>query len=314
MPNSDLPVYTAKLPVLVTRDGLRVREDVLYTNAKGEDHEGSRKRAETALLKVKDILPGVFEPNEAILYIFKCQAPLSPFEQFMLGWQAYFLTATTLVFTNLRLIHFSVDSRGNWTQTLKTARWGDISEAKIKGWLNRMLRLKYANGKKENYWRIQARDGKKVKDILAAVMPASRGEGTAAQGMTSLCPDCRALLTPGVYRCNQCGLAFRDEKTLLKWTLLVPGGGYLYARIWFLGVLGFVFEGAFLLVTLLLVLTAAGILPAGTNQTGRPESEANLWITTAFFLLFVVLQKLLEFHHSRRVIRSFRPLRRPGQG
>lgn len=314
MPNSDVPVYTFKLPMLVARDGLRVREDVLYTNAKGDDREASRKRAESALLKVKDILPSVLEPNEAILYIFKCQAPLSPFEQFMLGWQAYFLTATTLVLTNLRLIHFSVDSRGNWTQTLKTARWGDISEAKTKGWLSRMLRLKYASGKKENYWRIQARDGKKVKDILAAVMPASRGEGTAALGMTSLCPDCRTVLTPGVYRCNQCGLPFRDEKTLLKWTLLVPGGGYIYAKIWLLGALGFVFEGAFLLVTLSFALMALGILPVATNQAGRTESRAELWVTTGFFLLFVGLQKLLEFHHSQRVIRNFRPLRRPGQG
>lgn len=314
MPNSDVPVYPTKLPLLVARDGLQVREDVLYTNAKGEDHEASRKRAEAALLKVKDILPSVLEPNEAILYIFKCQAPLSAFEQLMLGWQAYFLTATTLVFTNLRLIHFSVDSRGNWTRTLKTARWGDVSEAKIKGWLNRILRLKYANGKKENYWRIQARDGKKVKSILAAVMPASRGEATAAQGLTSLCPDCRASLTPGVYRCNQCGLTFRDEKTLVKWTLLMPGGGYLYAKIWFLGVLGFVFEGAFLLVTLSFALMALGVLPAGRDQAGRGESPMELWITTAFFLLLVASQKLLEFHHSRRVIRNFRPLRHPGQG
>ena len=313
MHNTDVPVYTAKLPMLVARDGLRVREDVLYTNAKGEDHEASRQRAEAALIKVKDILPSMLEPSEAIFYIFKCQAPLSPFEQFMLGWQAYFLTATTLVLTNLRLIHFSADSHGNWTQTLKTVRWGDIREAKIKGWLNRMLRLKYANGKKENYWRIQARDGKKVRDILAAVMPTSRGEGTAAQGMSSLCPDCRTLLTPGVYRCNQCGLTFRDEKTLLKWTLLVPGGGYIYAKIWFLGVLGFVFEGAFLLVTLSFALMALGILPAQADPAGRTISRAELWITTMFFLLFVALQKLLEFHHSQRVIRNFRPLRRPGR-
>ena len=313
MPNADVPVYTLRVPLLVARDGLRVREDVLYTNAKGEDHERSRKRSEAALVKVRDIMPGVLEPNEAVLYIFKCQAPLSAFEQFMLGWHAYFLTATTLVLTNLRLMHFSVDSRGNWTQTLKTARWGDISEAKIKGLLNRMLRLKYANGKKENYWRIQRKDAKKVKDILAAVMPASRGEATTAEGMTSLCPDCRASLTPGIYRCNQCGLAFRDEKTLLKWTLLMPGGGYLYAKIWFLGVIGFVFEGAFLLVTLSFALMALGILPVHADQAGRTPSPTELWMTTVFFLLFVAFQKLLEFHHSRRVIRSFRPLRRPGQ-
>ncbi len=80
MHNTDVPVYTAKLPMLVARDGLRVREDVLYTNAKGEDHEASRQRAEAALIKVKDILPSVLEPSEAIFYIFKCQAPLSPFE------------------------------------------------------------------------------------------------------------------------------------------------------------------------------------------------------------------------------------------
>jgi len=314
MPKADLAIYTAKLPLLVAMDGLRVREDVLYTNAKGEDSERSRKNAERSLVKLKDILPSLLEPNEAILYVVKrCQSPLGAFEQFLLGWHAYFITATTLVLTNLRLIHLSVDSRGNWTQTLKMARWGDISEARVKGWLNRILVLKYANGKKENYWRIPKKDGRKVKDILAAVMPGIRGEATAQQGMISLCPDCRTPLTPGVYRCNQCGLTFRDEKTLLKWTLLMPGGGFLYARIWFLGAAGFVVEGAFLLATLAFALAAAGILPVEADKAGRIPSRGELWAPAVFMLLFVALQKLLEFHHSRRVIRNFRPLKRPGQ-
>jgi hypothetical protein len=314
MPKADLPIYPAKLPLMVAKDGLRIREDVLYTNAKGEDHDRRRRNAERSLVTLKDILPSVLEPDEAILYVVKrCQSPLSAFEQFMLGWHAYFITATTLVFTNLRLIHLSVDSRGNWTQTLKTVHWGDISEAKVKGWLSPMLKLKYANGKKENYWRIPRKDGKKIKDILGTVMPASRGEATAQQGMISLCPDCRTPLTPGVYRCNQCGLTFRDEKTLLKWTLLMPGGGFLYAKIWFLGVAGFVVAGAFLLATLFFVLIAVGILPAETDKTGHIPSRGELWGPAIFGLLIVALQKLLEFHHSRRVIRNFRPMKRPGQ-
>ena len=79
------------------------------------------------------------------------QAPLGTLEQFFVGWYVYRVTATRLVFTNLRLLHFGVGPGGKWDRTLKSVRWGDITSAKVKGWINRVLELRYANGTKETY-------------------------------------------------------------------------------------------------------------------------------------------------------------------
>ena len=70
------------------------------------------------------------ELNEAALYVIKsCQAPLGTLEQFFVGWYVYRVTATPLVFTNLRLLHFGVGPGGKWNRTLKSVRWGDVTSA-----------------------------------------------------------------------------------------------------------------------------------------------------------------------------------------
>lgn len=314
MANADMPIYAQQMPRIVARDGLRVREDVLYTDGKGAENDRSRKRAEEVLSKLKDILPVVLEPNETVIYVIKnCQAPMSALEQFLLGWQAVRVTPTNLVFTNARLLHFGVDTKGNWKRIIKSVRWGDIQEAKTRGLLSKMLQLKYGSGKKESYWRVPGKDAKKAKDVLAAVLSASRGEATAAQGMVSICPDCRTVLTAGMYRCSQCGLIFKDDATLLKRTLLIPGGGYLYAGMTFLGVATFLGEGAFTLGALYYALMGAGILAAIPEENGRVMTRSEMWVAAVFLAVLIGLNKGLEYAHSRRVIRMFIPVKRPGQ-
>lgn len=314
MAKPDVPVYATQMPRIVARDGLSVREDILYSDTQGQENEKTRKRAEEVLSKLNDILPAVLESNESIIYVIKsCQAPMSAFEQFLLGWQAVRVTPVKLVFTNLRLLHFGVDTSGNWKRTIKSVRWGDIQEAKIKGLLSKMLQLKYGSRKKETYWRVPGKDAKKARDILAALVPASRGEATAAQGMVSICPDCRAVLAAGMYTCGQCRLTFKNESTLLKRTLLIPGGGYLYAGMTFLGVATFLGEGAFTLVTFYYALMAAGILAVIPDENGRMMVRSEMWAVVAFLVVLIGLSKAFEYMHSRRVIRMFIPVNRPGQ-
>jgi len=310
MPSADLPIYPGQLPRLLSSNGAGIREDVLYTNAKGEPDDRSRKRAEEALTALRDVLPNLLEPDETILYVIKsCQAPVGMLEQLLLGWYIYRVTASRLVFTNLRLLHFGLESEKKWNRTLKSARWGDIVEAKTKGWVNRLLELKYANGTKERYWRLRRKDGQKVKAILDAVMPLSRGEATPAQGMQSLCPNCRSPLVAGNYQCATCNLKFKDEKTLLRWTLLIPGGGYLYSGFTLLGALTFLTEGAFMLAAILYVLMAVGLVAPETGQKGQTMQAGEFWFVAAVFAIILALNKALEFLHSRRVIRKFLPLK-----
>jgi len=152
MANPALPIYSDQVPRVVSSNGLSLREDILLTDAKGRQSDSSRKKAEAVLEKWKDVLPSLLEPNETIFYVVKnCQAPVTPLEQFFLGIYAYGATATAMVLTNLRIIHLGVTGRGKWRRILKSVRWGDVSDARVKGWMGKVLDLKYASGKKDRY-------------------------------------------------------------------------------------------------------------------------------------------------------------------
>jgi hypothetical protein len=308
MATPEVAVYPGQVARAMARNGMRVREDVLFTDAKGRENERTRRSAEKLLAKWQEVLPAILEKDEAVLYIVNhVQMPLSTFEQLTMSWQAYGTTGVTLVLTNLRMLHFALSRSNQWTRVLKAVRWGDLADAKVKGWLVRLLDLKYLNGKKERYSRLPLGAAKKVKDVLAAVMPASRAEMTAAQGMQSLCPDCRAALTPGTYQCLQCGLAFKTEKTLLQRILLMPGGGYLYSGMTLAGVFSWVGEGVFLLGAIWYVAMAAHFVPAARNEAGRTMTSGELWSGAGVFLVLVALHKLIEYRHALCRIRTFLP-------
>ena len=51
MSSADVPIHGSQPPRLVSANGIQIREDVLYTNAKGEPDDRSRKRADEALAR-----------------------------------------------------------------------------------------------------------------------------------------------------------------------------------------------------------------------------------------------------------------------
>lgn len=311
MANTDFPVYAAQLPRILSANGVSIREDVLYTDAKGEPNDRSRKMAEEALADLRDVLPTLLEPKETVLFVIKsCQAPIGALEQLFLGWYVYRVTATRLVFTNLRLLHFGMRAGGKWNRTLKSVRWGDVTQAKVKGWLNKILALQHPNGTKEKYWRLKRKDAQKAKVIVDAVLPLSRGEATPVQGFQSLCPDCRAPLVAGNYQCSSCGLKFKDEKKLLQQTVVIPGGGYLYSGMTFLGVMAFITEGIFTVGAIFSLLIALGFVAPGTAEDGRPMQAREYWGAVIALGVLLALNKALEYLHGRRTIRNFVPLDR----
>jgi len=134
MAQADLPIYANVVPRPLSVGGLSIREDVLFTDAKGQESDRSRKKAEKLLEDWRGILSGVLEPNEMVFHIVKnCQAPVSALEQFMLGWHTYGVTATMLVLTNLRILHLGLTGRGKWKRVLKSVRWGRRGRGKSKG-------------------------------------------------------------------------------------------------------------------------------------------------------------------------------------
>jgi hypothetical protein len=124
--------------------------------------------------------------------------------------------------------------------------------------------------------------------------------------MVSLCPSCLSMLTPGIYRCERCGVAFKDEKTMVRRSLLIPGGGYFYTGHWFLGLGDFLAE-AYLLI-LLIVFLAAALAPTPASPGQESLTSREVWIAAGIIAAILSLEKWLTIHHCRRFIREFIPL------
>ena len=303
----DLMVYPDQLARIMTTNGLRIREDVLFTDGKGQENERSRRKAEKILEQWKDILPAILEKDETVFFVVKyCQAPVGAFEQMTMGWQGRGALGVSLVLTNLRLLHLGLEGSQKWRRVLKSLRWGNVAEAKVKGWLVRVLDLKYLNGKKDRYTRVPVSGARKIKDILATVIPASRAEMSSAQGIQSLCPNCRTALTPGIYQCAQCGQKFKTEKILLKRTLLFPGGGYLYSGMTTAGIFSLVVGGILLLSDIWYLAMALHFLPP-ERANGAVMTAEESWTAVAVVLGLMAFHKWIEYRHAVRMIHAFLP-------
>jgi len=291
------PLHAEVFPRLLPREGLQVREDILYTNHKGEEKKGIRKGAEKILGQLGDALQKILEPNEVILYVAAARREAGLLEQMTMGYAvANVVTMTTLVFTNLRLLHFRVKRDGRWNRSLRSLHWGDVATAKVSGWLNGQLQLTCRNGTKEKYWGLSSDDRRKIQVLVDALLPASQGDASGAQSMRSLCPQCRAPLTAGNYSCMGCGLGFKDESSLL-WRALIPGGVYFYTGHPVLA--AFVILGE-LYILLLIVLSLA----ASSDPEIGPEGAIGAALIFAFLLL---VEKLITIYHGRKFLREFIP-------
>jgi len=307
MANLQLVVHAEQVPRLTTTEGVPLREDVAYSDHRGADKKGVRKEVTKNLAKLQAALAKVLEPEETVLYAARALAPMGWFEQFAFGWYSVYAAATTLVFTDRRMLHFLVNRKGEWRQSLRAVRWGDVESGEAKGWLGGTLELKYRNGRKEKYWQLKRREVRKLQVLVAKLLETGAGAGSTAQEMQSLCPECHAALIPRQYQCQKCGLVFKDEKTMIKRSLLIPGGGYFYTGQTFLGVMDFMAE-AYLLVLLLLfvVLTFAGDqTPPEPGEEALTTAEA--LATTVVVAVILGVEKLFTIHHGMRSIREFIP-------
>jgi len=295
-------VYPDRVPQIVSVSGVNVRADLVFTDAKGRDNNGQQKAAEKELAALQSVLPRLMGPNEVVLAIGFAQTQATIFEQFFLGWGAYLMGRTILVVTNRGLLRFRIRSKGlfgfEWDNGVQGIGWGDLAEARAVGGLGRRLVLRYRNNQKQTFSRLAPAFQKKLQMLAPLLLNANLGDATTATAPTSLCPKCLAPLAAGVYRCGQCGQAFRDEKTLLWRTLLIPGGEYFYARQVAFGILQ-----AF--VELIILVSAAALIVSGIGSSDS-DAQSNL-VLGVIFLLILMFHKLAAYVQCRRIVRGFLP-------
>jgi hypothetical protein len=280
---------------------------VAFANRKGIEKRGIRKRAERTLEKLQEPLRKFLEPDEVVLYLARGQTMPGGVEQLFLGWHAYYLGPAMLVLTNRRLLHLFVARDGKWRRSLRCARWGDLEEAKVKGWLSPKLHIKYRDGKKEVFWRMRGDDARTVRLLLATLLPTAAGETSPALAMTNLCPECRAPLTSGIYECPHCRLGFKDEKTALWRSMLIPGGGFFYIGHSGLGILHALVESLLILDIAYWLLVALGIAHPEPRPGGAPADRASAVVTVAIVAGLLAVEKWVMARVTRDQVRTYIP-------
>jgi hypothetical protein len=284
--------------------GFKVREDILFTDAKGNLKPKIQNEAELALERLREPLHRLLEPDESILFIAYAQMMPGTGEQLVLGWHVYALPRVALVFTNRRILSFRVRSQGlrgwKWDRGIHTVRWGDLESANAKGWLSRVFKLKMRSGEKVSYWRIKRGDAKKIRLLIQTLLPHASGESSAYATREALCPDCLGKLVPRQYECVGCRLTFKSEKELFWRGLVIPGGASFYIGMTSLGALRMIFESFFLILIISLVWD-------GTRQGHAVSSEERPLVSAIVLLVILLLEKLIAIAVSRRQIRDFLP-------
>lgn len=308
MPSVDMRVHPNTMARTVEIAGVRIREDTACADVQGRENRKVRKRATKIIETLQEPLKKILQPDESVFYIAEAQAPASLWDQLSFGWYIYQVTSVCLVFTNRRVLHLLLKRGGEWKRSLRSVNLGDVARAEVKGWLfSPTLLFTYRGGKSEKYWKLRRDDSKTIKLILNILLPASTGEATSANAMVARCPDCLAVLTPGVYQCAQCRLTFKDEKTMTRRSLFIPGGGYFYTGRWFLGIGDFIVESILLLMTLLWILIVVGLLPLPEEPGQDPMSRNDALFTAGFFMFLLAVEKWVTLHHCRRFIRDYIP-------
>jgi hypothetical protein len=303
VPTGQIAVHPDQSVSLTTYNGILVREDTAFTNRKGVEKRGIRKRAEQALDKLQEPLRKILEPDEAVLYLARGQIMPGGIEQFFLGWHSYFLAPAMLVLTNRRLIHLLITRNGAWKKSTRSARWGDIEEAKVKGLLSAKLNIKYRDGTKEIYWGMVHDDSNKIQLLLEVLLPQAGGETSSTLAMTNSCPECSAALTPGVYECPRCRLQFKDEKTAMKRSILIPGGGFFYTGHPFLGLMHAITDLILIVFAGVSAITALGIM----QPPPAPDEKSTALVIVAMMVAILAFHKWMLIRVAQRLVRNYIP-------
>jgi ribosomal protein L40E len=306
VPKQEITIHPGQTARISSPWGFPVREDVAFTASRGIERSGAAKQTERAMEKLQEPLRKILEPDEAVLYFARGQIMPGKAERYLLGVQSHYLTQSALILTNRRLLQLSLKWNGQWNRNVRSARWGDVKEGHITGLLYGKLHIEYHQGSKETYWRIPKDAARKIQLLLNVLLPASAGETSAALAMASLCPECLAELTPGVYECRRCRLKFKDEKTAVLHALLIPGGGYFYAGLNLWGVAHAFVDVGVLFSAILWALVAMGRVQP-PPLPGAPANKFTYNLLAAILAIVLALDIWLAIRVARNAIRNFIP-------
>ena len=275
--------------------GLPISKDVCFSTHKNTFRPRTMKRQLKILKAFAPWLKQLLAPGEEILLAVRACSPMSLLEQLTLGWVIFYSKRCVLVFTNKRILHFPTRTNFSPRSSVAQVQYGDLEETKLRGFLGRVLTLRYKSGRKEGFNHVQSHEFKKLKALLPSL--AKDGPPSPARERHHLCPRCQARLVKDRFSCPDCRLEFKDRERARRLSWLYPGGGYFYTGHPVLGVMDAIAE------TILLIALIVALIDGLTGATG-PEG----WVSVALIAGLLALEKIETVYHAKHYVNEYIPL------
>lgn len=273
--------------------GLPVDTGIIFSNYRGLYKKRIEKRQREFIVKLSFLKP-FLESDEKILLITTGHSPPTIFERMGFGWLFVYLKRSLLVFTTRRIFHVPTTPIYRYRTSIAQISYDGCQSLTIRG---RSLMVAYPNTKAvDTFFGMAGREKKKIREILRNI-PVP-GEQKSSPGRVHLCPRCAAPLS-SLSRplCHHCQLKFKSKTMATLLALFLPGGGYMYVRQPFLGVMAALLE--------LLLLVGIGTMMKDLVDEIDPDAALLAGAATLF-----ILGKIFGIVHARVFTREFIPCRK----
>jgi hypothetical protein len=245
------------------------------------------------LTKVGPLVRAVLEPDEKILLLAEATSPFAVLEWLTTGWIITIVKRCVLVATDRRLLHVPAKSDLSHKLSISEVRHADLEEVTVRSFLGGKLSLRYRDGSQESFISLRGAAAAKLRQLLEG--RTGRGHVTAMAGRRRyLCPRCARPLEVDVTTCPGCNLGFKTRAQAVKYSILLPGGGYFYTGHPVLGLFDALTE-TFLTVFVLFSLYM--------GLSGDQEA----WTMAALFGVVLLLEKLITVYHASHYVREVMP-------
>ena len=269
--------------------GLPVDRETLFSNHKKIYKKRIENRQRKLIVKLP-FLKSFLKRGEKILLVSTGYSPIASLAQYVTGFLFVYLKRSLFVFTNHRIFHIPATANYQFKNSIAQILYDGCRSISLKGGT---LVVEYAKfGQTEKFKAIALSERKKIK----ALMKAKPFAGTKTQlGKRShLCPQCTRPLSTGKYVCESCELKFKNKILAYIVAILFPGGGYLYTRHYFIGLLNAIVE----------ICLLAGI--ALTLQDMLNKVEGSIKYLALMGAIYLVV-KIISVIHSTHFIDEFIP-------
>ena len=269
--------------------GLPVDRETLFSNHKKIYKKRIENRQRKLIVKLPFLKP-FLKRGEKILLVSTGYSPIASLAQYITGFLFVYLKRSLFVFTNHRIFHIPATANYQFKNSIAQILYDGCRSISLKGGT---LVVEYAKfGQTEKFKAIALSERKKIK----ALMKARPFAGTKTQlgERSHLCPHCTRQLTTGKYVCESCELKFKNKIFAYIVAILFPGGGYLYTRHYFIGLLNAIVE----------ICLLAGI--ALTLQDMLNKVEGSLKYIALMGAIYLAI-KIISVIHSTHFVDEFIP-------